>query len=99
MGAHPGYADRENFGRVRMEMPPEAVESLVLYQIAALEGFVRSRGAALTHVKPHGALYNQAAKDKVLANAIARAVGVRVSELPMTPERVWGAMASKNADV
>src|SRR6266508_6894665 len=60
VGAHPGYADRENFGRVRMEMPPEAVESLVLYQIAALEGFVRSRGAALTHAKTHGALYHAA---------------------------------------
>ncbi len=52
VGAHPGYADRENFGRVRMDISPEAVERLVLYQIAALEGFVRSRrsekGALLT---------------------------------------------------
>ena len=74
VGAHPGYADRENFGRVRMEMPPEAVESLVLYQIAALEGFVRSRGAALTHVKPHGALYHAGGESAEVARAIARGV-------------------------
>src|SRR6266498_744305 len=74
VGAHPGYADRENFGRVRMEMSPEAVERLVLYQIAALEGFVRSRGGALTHVKPHGALYHAGAKSPEVARAIARGV-------------------------
>jgi UPF0271 protein len=74
VGAHPGYADRENFGRVRMEMPPEAVESLVLYQVAALEGFVRSRGAALTHVKPHGALYHAAGESPEVARAVARGV-------------------------
>lgn len=74
VGAHPGYADRENFGRVRMEMPSEAVESLVLYQIAALEGFVRSRGAALKHVKPHGALYHAAGESAEVARAIARGV-------------------------
>ncbi len=74
VGAHPGYADRENFGRVRMEMPPQAVESLVLYQIAALEGFVRSRGAALTHVKAHGALYHAGGESAEVARAIARGV-------------------------
>jgi 5-oxoprolinase (ATP-hydrolysing) subunit A len=45
VGAHPGYPDRENFGRIRMDLPPAAIERLVLYQIGALEGFVRSRGA------------------------------------------------------
>ncbi len=74
VGAHPGYADRENFGRVRMEISPEAVESLVLYQIAALEGFVRSRGGALTHVKPHGALYHAGAESAEVARAIVRGV-------------------------
>jgi len=74
VGAHPGYADRENFGRVRMEISPEAVERLVLYQIAALEGFVRSRGGALTHVKPHGALYHAGAESAEVARAIARGV-------------------------
>jgi UPF0271 protein len=74
VGAHPGYADRENFGRVRMEMPLEAVERLVLYQIAALQGFVRSRGAALTHVKPHGALYHAGSESAEVARAIVRGV-------------------------
>ncbi len=74
VGAHPGYADRENFGRIRMRISTEAVESLVLYQVAALEGFVRSRGGALTHVKPHGALYHAGAESADVARAIARGV-------------------------
>jgi len=74
VGAHPGYPDRENFGRIRMDLPAAAVERLVLYQIAALEGFVRSRGARLTHVKPHGALYHAAAQSWDIARAIAAGV-------------------------
>jgi 5-oxoprolinase (ATP-hydrolysing) subunit A len=74
IGAHPGYADRENFGRIPVRMSFAAVEDLVLYQVAALDGFVRSRGGKLSHVKPHGALYNQAADDLDLARAIARGV-------------------------
>ena len=46
VGAHPGYADRENFGRIEIDLSPEDVENLVLYQVAALDGFVRSRGGA-----------------------------------------------------
>jgi UPF0271 protein len=57
-----------------MHLPQDEVENLVLYQVAALDGFVRSRGGRLAHVKAHGALYNQAAKDLELALAIARAV-------------------------
>jgi UPF0271 protein len=74
IGAHPGYADRANFGRLPIQMSPEAVEDLVLYQVGALDGFVRSRGGTLRHVKPHGALYNQAAKDLELSRAIVRGV-------------------------
>ena len=74
VGAHPGYADRENFGRIEIDLPPEDVENLVLYQVAALDGFVRSRGGRLAHVKAHGALYNRAARDLDLARAIARGV-------------------------
>ncbi len=74
IGAHPGYPDRENFGRKPQRMSLSAVEALVLYQVAALEGFVRSRGGKLFHVKPHGALYNQAAEDLGLAGAIARGI-------------------------
>lgn len=74
IGAHPGWEDRENFGRHEMDVSGNGVEALVLVQIKALAEIAKTEGAALTHVKPHGALYNQAAKDIKLANAIARAV-------------------------
>ncbi|HEY6146836.1 MAG TPA: 5-oxoprolinase subunit PxpA [Thermoanaerobaculia bacterium] len=74
VGAHPGYPDRANFGRLRMELPADAVEKLVLFQIAALDGFVRSRGGMLTHVKPHGALYHAGAEFPDIARAIAEGV-------------------------
>ena len=74
VGAHPGYADRANFGRLDVDLPLEEVEDLVLYQIGALDGFVRAHGGRLAHVKPHGALYNRAAKEPALARAIARGV-------------------------
>src|SRR5262249_23674135 len=74
VGAHPGFPNREPFGRVRVEMSADAIESLVLYQISALDGFVRSRGATLTHVKPHGALYHSAAEFPDVARAVAEAV-------------------------
>jgi UPF0271 protein len=74
IGAHPGWKDREGFGRREMSLSPDEVEALVLYQIGALYAIVKLEGAELHHVKPHGALYNQAAKDKGLASAIARAI-------------------------
>jgi len=74
VGAHPGYPDRENFGRAAMEMPADAVENLVLYQISALDGFVSSRGGSLSHVKPHGALYHSGAEFPDVARAIAEGV-------------------------
>jgi UPF0271 protein len=74
VGAHPGYADLRGFGRFPMALPPEVVEADVLYQVAALAGFARAHGAALSHAKPHGALYNQAAADATLARAVARGV-------------------------
>lgn len=74
IGAHPSHADRENFGRVAHAITPEDAYALTLYQIGALDGFVRAAGERLHHVKPHGALYNQAARDPGLADAIARAV-------------------------
>jgi UPF0271 protein len=73
IGAHPGHPDLQGFGRRNMELTPEEAEALVLYQIGALAGFARAAGAELAHVKPHGALYNQAAKDPALAKAVARA--------------------------
>lgn len=74
VGAHPSWKDAEGFGRREMMLPPAEVEALVLYQIGALYAIVKAEDVELQHVKPHGALYNQAAKDKVLANVIARAV-------------------------
>ena len=74
IGAHPGWNDKENFGRVEMNLPAEEVESIVFEQINTLAQIAKAEGVALTHVKPHGALYNQAATDRGLAKAIARAV-------------------------
>jgi UPF0271 protein len=73
VGAHPGYPDLQGFGRRAMVMTPSEVEDVVLYQVAALLGIARAAGVDLAHVKPHGALYNQAAGDQRLASAIARA--------------------------
>ena len=74
IGAHPGWPDLQGFGRREINLSSEEAEAVVLYQIGALAGFVRAEGAELRHIKPHGSLYNQAAKDRILANAIARAV-------------------------
>ncbi len=74
IGAHPGHHDLRGFGRRPIQAAPEEVEADVLYQVGALAAFVRSRGRRLVHVKPHGALYNQAVSDPALAGALARAV-------------------------
>lgn len=81
IGAHPSFFDRENFGRTAMNVPPETVYAQVLYQIGALAAIVKAEGARLFHVKPHGMLYNQAARDPALAEAIARAVAAVDSSL------------------
>lgn len=74
VGAHPSYPDRENFGRVDLEMSPEALAETVAKQAGALAEMAASRGVRVTHVKPHGALYNRAAKDRVVAQVIADGV-------------------------
>jgi UPF0271 protein len=74
IGAHPGFDDAANFGRTNLTLPPEKVYDLVLYQIGALDAFLKVMHSRLHHVKPHGALYNMAAKDEVLASAICKAV-------------------------
>ncbi|MDQ3169715.1 MAG: LamB/YcsF family protein [Acidobacteriota bacterium] len=74
IGAHPGFPDLEGFGRRDVQMPPAEIEDSVIYQVAALAGIAAAEGAALAHVKPHGALYNMAAKDAAMADAIARAI-------------------------
>jgi 5-oxoprolinase (ATP-hydrolysing) subunit A len=74
VGAHPGLPDLAGFGRRQMRVSPQEVEDMVLYQIGALAAIALSEGVRLQHVKPHGALYNMAVRDRSLADAIARAV-------------------------
>jgi UPF0271 protein len=74
IGAHPGFPDLEGFGRREMAISEQDAYNYVLYQAGALKAFVKAAGTTLHHVKPHGALYNQAAKDMKLARGIARAV-------------------------
>jgi 5-oxoprolinase (ATP-hydrolysing) subunit A len=74
IGAHPGYADRANFGRLELKLSAEAVADSVFEQVRALGKIAESCGARVVHVKPHGALYNQAARDRELAGAIALGV-------------------------
>ena len=74
IGAHPGFPDLVGFGRRNMAATPQEVEDFVIYQVGALAGVAAAEGIRLQHVKAHGALYNMAIRDGVLAAAIARAV-------------------------
>ncbi len=74
LGAHPGYPDLQGFGRRRMEIPAAELEAMLIYQIGALAALARAEGGRLCHVKPHGALSNQACADPALAATVARAV-------------------------
>ena len=74
VGAHPGYPDLVGFGRREMKVSPAELRAMVVYQTGALQAVCRSEGIAMGHVKPHGAMYNMAAKDETLALAIADAV-------------------------
>lgn len=73
VGAHPGFPDLVGFGRREMRVSAREAEDFVLYQIAAVAGVASAEGVRLQHVKPHGALYNMAAREAVLADAVARA--------------------------
>ena len=74
VGAHPGFADRERFGRREIDLPPEEIDALIRGQVEALQAIAAAEGATVRHVKAHGALYNMAARDRILADAVARAV-------------------------
>jgi 5-oxoprolinase (ATP-hydrolysing) subunit A len=78
VGAHPSHHDLRGFGRREIKVSPGEVESDVLYQVGAVAAFARAHGTGLVHVKPHGALYNQAVHDEELSRAIARGIA-RVS--------------------
>ncbi|MGC2418114.1 MAG: 5-oxoprolinase subunit PxpA, partial [Candidatus Acidiferrales bacterium] len=74
IGAHPGYPDRANFGRVPLDLPPQAIADSIFEQVRTFAEIAAGCGARVVHVKPHGALYNQAAGDRVVAQAIADGV-------------------------
>jgi len=74
VGAHPGFPDLVGFGRRELHVTPREAEDFVLYQVAAVAGVAAAEGVKLQHVKPHGALFNMAVRNKELAAAIARAV-------------------------
>ena len=74
VGAHPGYPDRENFGRLELKMPAEAVADSIYEQVSTLAEVAAQCAAKLVQVKPHGALYNQAVRNRELAEAIAQGV-------------------------
>ncbi len=76
IGAHPSFPDLQGFGRREMRLSATEIFDLVLYQVSALKGVCEAFGGKLHHVKPHGALYNQAAKDAEIAKAIAEAVKI-----------------------
>jgi UPF0271 protein len=103
IGAHPSLPDLAGFGRREMRVTPDETYAMTLYQIGALAAIARAAGSRLHHVKPHGALYNMAAKDRALADAIASAVrdfddtlilvGLANSELPRAGEAAGLAVA------
>src|SRR5471032_1627752 len=74
VGAHPSFPDLAGFGRRELNVTPQEAEDLVMYQIAAVAGVAAAEGVAIRHVNAHGALYNMAATDRALAEALARAV-------------------------
>jgi UPF0271 protein len=83
IGAHVSYRDLAGFGRREMEVPADELAAEVLYQIAALDGIARAEGGKVSYVKPHGALYNRAARDPVQAGAIAAAIRSYDPALPL----------------
>ena len=74
VGAHPGYPDRENFGRIALELSPPQIYDLITAQVISLQTIANECGSKISHVKPHGALYNQSARAPDLAAVIAQAV-------------------------
>ena len=105
VGAHPGFPDLAGFGRRNMNVSPKELKAMVVYQIGALNAFCKASGIKMNHVKPHGAMYNMAAKDERLALAIAEAVaqiddnlflvGLSGSELLKAAKRVGLKCASE----
>ncbi len=74
VGAHPGFPDLVGFGRRQMQVSPDELRTMIIYQVGALKAFCEAAGLKLQHVKPHGAMYNMAGKDEVMARAICEGV-------------------------
>jgi len=91
LGAHPSYPDRENFGRVSMKMPPEELRASLIAQLDALR-----KHATLHHVKPHGMLYNDAHRDRALAEIIIDAIDEMAIVCPDTSQMAAAARARGN---
>ena len=87
IGAHPGYPDLIGFGRRKMELSVEEIKASILYQVGALKAMTEALGGRIQHVKPHGALYNEAAVNESVAKAIAEAV------LQLDPELIFVGLA------
>ncbi len=83
VGAHPSYPDLQGFGRRSMKMRKEELINFIIYQLGALSGFLKIENMSLSHIKPHGALYNDAANDKEIALAIGEAVSLFDKNLPI----------------
>jgi UPF0271 protein len=81
VGAHPGFPDLMGFGRRNMNVTPAEAKAYTLYQLGALDAFCKAHGVTMQHVKPHGALYNMAAKDYALSKAICEAIAAYDSSL------------------
>ncbi|MGE0212958.1 MAG: 5-oxoprolinase subunit PxpA [Parvibaculaceae bacterium] len=71
VGAHPSYPDHQGFGRREMKIQRDELRDILIYQVSALKGFLDMYGMQMNHIKPHGALYGVAARDKEVAHAIA----------------------------
>ena len=83
VGAHPGFKDLEGFGRRNLAVSPQEAKNDIIYQVGALKAFCRAEGIKLHHVKPHGALYNMAAKDEKLARDICKGIHCIDPKLPV----------------
>ncbi len=85
IGAHPGFQDLAGFGRRMMAVSPEDIYAYILYQTGALQAFCRANGTAISHLKPHGALYHHAAADEAAAEAVARAANAMSIQTMFAP--------------
>jgi 5-oxoprolinase (ATP-hydrolysing) subunit A len=95
IGAHPGFADREHFGRREIPISPDGARTLIVDQVSALQAVAATLGARVGHVKLHGALYTMASRDKALATAVVDAL----SGAAVPPGPVWALVALAGSEL